>query len=280
MEKSVMERAELQDDGAVARPCVLHIPHASRTIPPALRDQFLLDDETLTRELDRMTDSFTDLLFPDSPRIAKRIIAGVSRLVCDVERFPDDADEPMALRGMGALYERCSDGARLRTLTAGQRLDLLEAYYHPHHAALTAAVDEVLTRSGEVVLIDCHSFSSAPLPYEPDQAPDRPDICIGTDPVHTPQALRDRLVILARSDGFSVDVDTPYAGALVPLKYYRTETRVHAVMIEVNRRLYMDEASVSLHAGFERTRRLVGKLIEAAGSADDQPPPPPATDER
>jgi N-formylglutamate deformylase len=264
-----MEGADAVRHGAAARNCVLHIPHAARTIPPALRDQFLIDDQALKRELDRMTDSFTDLLFPDSPRIAMRVIAGVSRLVCDVERFPDDADEPMALRGMGALYERGSDGTRLRTLTAGLRRDLLAAYYHPHHAALTAAVDEVLTRSDQVVLIDCHSFSSVPLPYEPDQAPGRPDICIGTDPVHTPHTLRDRLVSLARSEGYSVEVDTPYAGALVPLKHYRSDTRVHAVMIEVNRRLYMDEAAVSLHVGFDRTRQLVEKLIEAAGSAND-----------
>ena len=264
-----MEGAGAVRHGAVARNCVLHIPHASRTIPPALRNQFLVDDQALKRELDRMTDSFTDLLFPDSPWIAKRIISGVSRLVCDVERFPDDADEPMAQRGMGALYERGSDGARIRLLTAEQRSDLLAAYYHPHHAALTEAVDEVLTQSGHVVPIDCHSFSSVPLPYEPDQKPDRPDICIGTDSVHTPHALRDRLVSLARSEGYSVDVDTPYAGALVPLKHYRADTRVQAVMIEVNRRLYMDESAVVLHAGFDRTRQLVGKLIEAAGSSND-----------
>ena len=140
-----MKGAEPMKHGTAAPNCVLHIPHAARTIPSVLRDQFLVDDATLKRELDRMTDSFTDLLFPDSPRIAMRVIAGVSRLVCDVERLPDDADEPKVLRGMGALYERGSDGTRLRTLTNGQRGDLLAAYYHPHHAALTAAVDEVLT---------------------------------------------------------------------------------------------------------------------------------------
>ena len=69
-----------------------------------------------------MTDAFTDELFAPTSFEAARVVFPISRLVCDVERFPDDADEPMALRGMGAVYVKTTDGRPLRQhLTAAQR---------------------------------------------------------------------------------------------------------------------------------------------------------------
>jgi N-formylglutamate deformylase len=72
---------------------LLHIPHSSRLIPPDERAQLAPGDRTLALELLRMTDAFTDELFAPT---AARVVFSVSRLVCDVERFPDDADEPIA----------------------------------------------------------------------------------------------------------------------------------------------------------------------------------------
>jgi len=73
---------------------ILHIPHASRHVPEALRGQFVLDDHALGEELARVTDAFTDELF-DSPG-ACRVVFPLSRLVVDVERFSRDRDEPMS----------------------------------------------------------------------------------------------------------------------------------------------------------------------------------------
>lgn len=61
-----------------------------------------------------MTDAFTDELFAPTSFEAARVIFPISRLVCDVERFPDDADEPMALQGMGAVYVKTTNGEPLR----------------------------------------------------------------------------------------------------------------------------------------------------------------------
>ena len=79
---------------------VLHIPHSSRRVPAEERPAILLDDAELGNELLRMTDSYTDQLFPVTPAEAGRVVFPVSRLVCDVERFPDNADEPMPLGGI------------------------------------------------------------------------------------------------------------------------------------------------------------------------------------
>ena len=166
---------------------VLHVPHDAITIPTDVRGQFLLTDVELREELRRMTDHFTHALFA-GPEAADSIVrAPVSRLVVDVERFPDDADEPMAARGMGAIYEVTSRLVPLRRkLTAAERETLLATYYRPHHAHLELVVSQALERFGRCLVLDCHSFPSVALPYEqanPTSA--RPDICIGTDEFHT-----------------------------------------------------------------------------------------------
>ena len=92
------------------RHVVLHVPHNACFIPDDERSAILLDDAALARELLAMTDAHTDALFPLTGAEAGRVVCPVSRLVCDVERFPDDAEEPMAARGMGVVYTRTSTG--------------------------------------------------------------------------------------------------------------------------------------------------------------------------
>jgi N-formylglutamate deformylase len=89
---------------------VLHIPHASREVPAEERQGILLDDAALNSELLRMTDAYAYELFPVTPVEAGRVIFPLSRLVCDVERFASDEDEPMAARGGGVIYTGTSKG--------------------------------------------------------------------------------------------------------------------------------------------------------------------------
>lgn len=222
---------------------VLHIPHDSLVIPDDVRPQFLLMDPDLELELLRMTDHLTHALFAEPCAEATVVRAPVSRLVVDVERFPDDALEPMAARGMGAVYEVTSHLAPLRRrLSPEERQALMRAWYLPHHEQLEAAVAAAVDRYGRCVVIDCHSFPSVALPYErADPEVARPDICIGTDDFHTSHALAEEFVSAFRCQGWSVGVNEPFSGALVPSSRYRMDRRVAAVMVEVNRRLYLRE---------------------------------------
>ena len=237
-------------------PLLLHIPHASTAIPEAYRRDFLTDPAA---ELRLMTDWYTDELF-DLP--APRVVFPVSRLVCDVERFRDDAQEEMARCGMGACYTNGHDGAPIRRLDAARREAILRRWYDPHHARLTALTAAALARSGACTIVDCHSFPAAPLPYESDQRPDRPDVCIGTDAYHTPPQLADALAEAFTARGYSVAFNAPFAGALVPLRWYRREPRVRSVMIELNRGLYLDGACRRGPA-FSRLKRDVAQILTA-----------------
>ena len=83
---------------------ILHVPHASTAVPPDVRRRLLLDDAQLAEELRLMTDSYVDEPFALPADSAVTITYPVSRLVCDPERFEDDAREPMSRIGMGVIY--------------------------------------------------------------------------------------------------------------------------------------------------------------------------------
>jgi N-formylglutamate amidohydrolase len=246
---------------------VIHLPHASREIPADLRPTFHVDDAALERELDRMTDHYTDELFAVSATVAATIRFPVSRFVVDPERFEDDGDEPMAQRGQGVVYTLTSHGEPLRQPpTPCEREALLDRFYRPHHAQLDALAAAALEAHGTLLVIDAHSFPDRPLPMELDQRPGRPDICLGTDPVHTPASLVEALVAACRARGWSVQIDAPYRGTMVPRRFYRREPRVQSVLIEVNRRLYLADARDEIRRGlaFAEVREGVQRLIRTA----------------
>jgi N-formylglutamate deformylase len=174
----------------------------------------------------------------------------------------------MAARGMGAIYTRTSTGEVLRAQpNTADRQALLDRWYWPHHVMLDRMVNDVTARSGVCLIVDCHSFPSVALPYELDQTSDRADICIGTDLFHTPSAVRDSIVAAAQVEGYSTIVDAPFSGALVPHASYRKDRRVLSVMIEVNRRLYMDEDTGLKKQDFEQVSAALGRLIVTAAQA-------------
>lgn len=220
---------------------ILHIPHSSRRIPPKYRDEFVFTDEELSSELLKMTDTYTDELFPKN---YLRLVFPVSRLVCDPERFRDDTDERMATKGMGAVYTHSSSGRFFRIIKS--RENILREFYDSHHENLNNTVKSTLKKHNSCLIIDCHSFSNIPLPYEDDQSEIRPDICIGTDTYHTPEWIKDICIEFFESNGYRVEQNRPYAGTIVPMAYYKKEKRVFSIMIEINRALYMDNQGMQI----------------------------------
>ena len=251
--------------------CVLHIPHSSTIVPSDLRGYFKVNDDRLKRELLCMTDWYTDEIFALDPMEAITIRFPVSRLVLDPERYLEDEKEIMASRGMGLIYTRDSEGRILRDgPSREERRRLVSRFYEPHHAALAQAVRMALDQHAFCLLIDCHSFPSQPLPCDIDQTPDRPDACIGTVPFHTPGWLEDMTADYLRGAGLSVGINQPYSGAMVPDQYNGREISVNALMLEINRRLYLDEGSGEKLSSFSQVSEvihsLLRKLLEASSS--------------
>jgi N-formylglutamate amidohydrolase len=240
---------------------ILHLPHASRHIPKAIRAQFVLDDHALGEELLRVTDAFTDELFVCPG--ACRVISEVSRLVVDVERFSHDRDEPMSRVGQGMIYTQTCLGEPLRrALSEDERRLLKSAYYVPHHELLRRAVLDELLAVGRALIVDCHSFPSRPLPCDENRDENRPDFCIGTDAFHTPPGLLQAVESAVRGNGYTIGVNLPYSGTLVPSAYHRKNPNVWSVMVEVNRNLYMDEKAGTKSPGFESVKDRIQAVLK------------------
>lgn len=243
-------------------PLILHIPHSSTLIPAPYRKDFALSDAQLQHELLQMTDWYTDELFAANNKNIISVCFPVSRLVLDPERFVDDELELMAARGMGVVYTKTSTGTPLRAeLTLQQKQHLVNEFYIPHHQALTEQVEQHLTKYNRALIIDCHSFPSKALLYELNQTAKRPDICLGSDDFHTPSELLGLVAKLFQQEGFSVAVNEPFAGTLVPEKFYQQDKRVHSLMIEVNRGLYMDEATGNKSADFNQIQSAINNVL-------------------
>lgn len=237
-------------------PVIVNVPHSSVFIPE--EELRFFDKRKLSHELMVMTDHFCDNLFDAGSEMLR---FPVSRLVCDFERFRDDADEPMAAVGMGVCYEKCSDLSRLRCVSQKHKEELLRKYYDTYHKMFELSVEERLGVFGRCLIIDGHSFHASPLTYEPDQNPERPDICIGTDEYHTPQELSGFVADYFEKYGYTVAINRPFAGTILPMKYYRKDPRVKSLMIEINRRLYMD-ADGKIIPGYAEVKKAISDCLE------------------
>jgi N-formylglutamate deformylase len=236
-----------------------HIAHASTLIPPDERKTFCISDIELRRLQLLLTDWYVDELFSGLDGCV--ISHSVSRIVVDPERLVDDEQEMMASRGMGAICTKTSDGSDLRLpLSSAERQDLLDRFYWPHARLMENAVKACLGQYEYPLILDCHSFSSVPLPFEPDQDVERPDICIGTDEFHTPHALIMDVEDFFQSRGFRTFRNKPYSGTYVPLPFFKKSKNVLSMMVEVNRSLYMDESTGQKSRRFDSIRRIFSEL--------------------
>lgn len=102
-----------------------------------------------------------------------------------------------------------------------------------------------------------------PLTASFDKVSERPDYNIGTDQFHTPTALVEISERYFKGLGYSVLIDKPYSGSIVPMKHYRKDKRVQSIMLEINRKLYLEGGSPNKSVGYERVKSVVGRWVEA-----------------
>lgn len=209
---------------------ILNIPHASTLL--TLSDI----SEKYKSELLYMTDWFTDELYING--IGKPLVAPISRLLCDMERFKDDDKEEMSKRGMGVCYINDHNLKALASFDTSHKLEMIKNYYEPYHRMLCCYTAEALSQHRYVLILDCHSFSDSPYLCDINRDVNRPDICIGTDKSHTP----DNLIKLTRCyferEGYSVKLNSPFSGTIIP-NGFENDNHLLSMMIEINRKLYM-----------------------------------------
>jgi len=239
------------------RQLVLHIPHSSTKIP--YMDGYVVEDYLLEEEILKLTDWHTDELFFSEDD--EMIVAEFSRIFCDPERFTDDSQEIMAQYGMGVLYERNDNGDKIRYVSPDLKNKVILEFYEKHHKKFSDAVNNQLNLFGKAIIIDCHSYPNIPLKRDLDQSPNRPDFNIGTDSYHTPKKLIDLSISFFEEAGYSLGIDKPYKGSIVPMEHYKKNKNVQTIMLEINRKLYLDEPSNNKNPDFNKIKQITSDFI-------------------
>ena len=230
---------------------LLHIPHSSASFPSESTHSFTDLDE----EEKLLIDYYTDELFV--PREQKRNICSVvfpyCRLYCDVERLVND---PLEDKGLGISYHRTVDSDYLPFEDRSfSRLNEAFKYYADFHADVSKRIVE-MTSMNKILLIDCHSFSALPNLLNP--TPPDIDICIGYNDDETRPYTKtiDYIVQYFKSLGYKVGINEPFSNS----KTFPVPVEYHSVMIEVNKRLYMNEQTLDKIDSFYKLKHDIQSL--------------------
>ena len=253
-------------------PVVVEIPHAG----------ILVDAPSLAfmvaplRSLGRDADLFVDAVFEGACALGATVVASrLSRYVLDLNRARDDFDGLSAEGGKaegrprGLVWRTTTDGdpiltKRLPKAELERRLELL---YDPYHRAVVHALEQKKARFGYAVLLCAHSMPSTGRRGHVDVGRGRADIVPGTRGRTTASAPVIACVDdAAAAAGYSVKHDDPYQGGFSTVAYGRPAEGVHAVQVELARRIYMDEDALRLTPdGLERARTFAKSLVSSLG---------------
>lgn len=258
-------------------PLIFNSPHSGAAYPDDLIAASKLDPISLRRS----EDSFVDKLFEDAPLYGAPLLKALfPRAYMDVNREAFELDPVMfedalpdhvntrSLRvaaGFGTIARVVAEGMTIYRdkLSFAEAERRLASLYYPYHNALSDLLLRSLRQFGCAVLIDCHSMPSQGAPQ---LATERrtADIILG-DRYGTSCAplISQTIEEVLRAQGYQVVRNSPYAGGHITGCYGRPEKGQHAVQIEINRALYMDENQVTPSEGFARVKTHMTALIAA-----------------
>ena len=241
-------------------PVVVEIPHAGLLVPPP----FVRDIIAPVRALGRDADLLVDRLYVDAPlRGATLLVAHTSRYVVDLNRAEDDWDRDGARMPRGLVWHTTTQGEACigRPITRADVDARLDRVHRPYHTTLKRLLAEKKSRFGIAVLLAAHSMPSVGR-----GGVVRADVVPGTQGRTTAAGkLIDLVDAHARESGWNVRHDEPYKGGYSTRTYGRPQTGIHAVQVEIARRLYMDEVALTPTADFERMRTWCAALVEKLG---------------
>ena len=238
-------------------------PHSGRNYPDAFLRRTILNE----REIRTSEDAFVDQLFRAVPEHgAPLLTAHAPRAFLDLNRAPEELDpaliegvrrmshNPRVASGLGVIPRVVANG---RAIYRG-KLTLIEAqrrladYWRPYHDQLQSLLDENLRSFQEAILIDCHSMPHEALENVGPPGAPRPHIVLGDRfGASAAASVVEKVEAAFSRAGFRVARNMPFAGAYITQHYGRPTRRQHAVQVEIDRALYMDEKSLKPHAGYD-----------------------------
>lgn len=266
-------------------PAVFSSPHSGASYPA---------DFLASADLDPMTirsseDAFVDRLFGSAPEHGAPLLAAtLPRAYVDLNRAADELDpaliagaqrrgaNPRVSAGLGVIPRVVAEGRTIRSgkIPLREALKRLRLGYHPYHDQLEALLDRQRDAFGLAILFDCHSMPHDALGSAPMVRGRRPDVILGDRfGAACGRWVIDAAAALFTAQGFVVARNAPFAGGYITQHYGRPSRAVHALQIEIDRSLYMDERTLSMTSSFEDVATRLGAVLEGLADLGDAAAP-------
>ena len=268
------ELFEIWEPSSQAIPLVLNSPHSGRIYPRCFLETSRLDQIAIRRS----EDHFVDELFASGVRLGAPMLAATfPRAFLDVNREPYELDPRMfdgvlppfantsSIRvagGLGTVPRIVAENMEIyrQKLPVSEALERVEHIYKPYHAALRRLIARTHAAFGRAILIDCHSM---PGNIRIAGSGIRPDFIIGDRYGTSASSELSRLALgLLEDMGFAAVRNKPYAGGFITEHYGRPARNLHALQIEINRSLYIDETTLKKRPEFPRIAAAIEHFLE------------------
>jgi N-formylglutamate amidohydrolase len=259
-------------------PAVFNSPHSGRQFP----EDFLRQARLPLMTLRKSEDCFVDELFLSCVEHgAPMLRALVPRSYIDLNREPYELDprmfsgelpgyantgSPRVAGGLGTIPRIVSEGediyrGRLDFAEARKRI---EQIYVPYHRTLSALTNAVLSKAGEVLLVDCHSMPASATAHVAPPGSGVIDVVLGDRyGASCAEDISAFIEEMLQRQGLKVLRNKPYAGGFITQNHGAPHRGQHALQIEINRGLYMNEASLEKTADFGHVRAVLAEMVKA-----------------
>lgn len=255
------------------RSCVVFAsPHSGAQYPDSFIQSSILDRQKIRSS----EDAFVDQLFSVAPEYgAPLLTANLPRAFVDLNRGPDELDpaliegarrhglNPRVTSGLGVIPRVVANGRAIYQgkLTCKQASQRIDQYWHPYHRMLQSLLNDAVDRFGQAILIDCHSMPHEAMDGAARGRKPRAEIVLGDRfGAAAGGSVVDMIESAFVDAGLKVTRNTPFAGAYVTQTYGRPSRDQHAVQIEIDRALYMDEKAICPNENFDTFRKLMHRI--------------------
>lgn len=237
---------------------VMNIPHAGIEMPLSFYNKKKIDIKEIAKEVLFEADLYVDE-FKCNNCIS--VESSYTRMFYDAERLREN--EPMDKYGKGIVYSKDTYGREFINLDKDYITSAM-THYNSYHKLLSSAVDFTIKEKGKCLLIDLHSFSDMYVKrmFDLDECP---DICIGVNNNYYSNKLVDITKSHFNKYGYSVKVNYPFSGAIVP-NGFKEDAFFRSIMIEINKRIYLNDSLVNLDCDkTNKLKKCMNELYELYG---------------
>lgn len=253
-------------------------PHSGRNYPAGFLRASVLDERTIRSS----EDAFVDTLLDGVPTLGAPLLAAAApRAWLDLNRAADELDpaliegtrlaahNPRVASGLGVIPRVVAAGRAIYRgkITRAEAEARIDGYWRPYHDCLRALMESARAEFGEAILIDVHSMPHEAMDCIAGTGLRRPEIVLG-DRFGTAAGadVIERVESAFHRAGFRTVRNTPFAGAYIAQTYGQPSRDHHAIQVEIDRALYMNEREIRPNGNFMSFRRqLHAVLAEITG---------------